>query len=234
MANSVKFTAGTSNVPPTAGRLVADTSGGTVNLILPSIEELQNFQLRGSGFSVAGTFNFSFEKIGNGQLIFNVAKQDLETINGSANLVVNDIGSGIIFITSDFGWGITNFSHSNSSFITSKVDASVAQFNASVSDAPIISIPEKAGSLILPIILTITIIADDGSGAPTILSYGYKGNTPIGDIDLTGLVAGSKVIFPIVAPKNYAANRNPVGQAFGFYKKSGSVAINFAASYIET
>lgn len=234
MSNSVKFTAGTSNVPPTAGRLVADTSGGNVTLILPSIDELQRFQQFGSGLNVAGTFNFSFEKIGNGILIIQTAKQDLETINGSANLVVNDIGSGIIFISSDLGWGIVNFSQSNNSVITSKVDASIDQFNASRIDAPIISVPAKAGALILPMFLVVTIVTADGSGLPSIISYGYIGNEAIGDIDVTGLVAGSKVIVPIITPQHYDVKFDPQGLGFGFFKKSGSVAINFAASYIET
>jgi len=233
MANSVRFTAGTSNVPPTAGRLVADTSGGNVTLILPSIAEQQRFQQFGSGLNIAGTFNFSFEKIGNGQLIFQVARQD-ETINGSSDLVVNDIGSGLVFISSDLGWGIVNFSQSNNNVITSRVDASIAQFDASGQDAPIISVPAKAGALILPMFLVVTIVTADGSGLPSIISYGYVGNTPIGDIDVTGLVAGSKVIVPIITPQHYDAKFDPQGLGFGFFKKSGSLAFNFAASYIET
>lgn len=237
MANSVRFTAGTSNVPPTASRIVADTNdtpdGNIVTLILPSIADLQNFQLRGSGFSVSGTFNFSVEKIGNGVLIIQTARED-ETINGSRTLVVNNIGSAIIFISSDLGWGVVNFSHSNNSIITSIVDASIAQFDASRVDAPIISVPAKVGALILPMFLVVTIVTADGSGLPSIISYGYVGNTPIGDIDVTGLVAGSKVIVPIITPQHYDVKFDPQGLGFGFFKKSGSVAINVAASYIET
>ncbi len=221
MANSVKFTAGTSNVPPTAGRLVADTSGGTVNLILPSIEELQNFQLRGSGFSVAGTFNFSFEKIGNGQLIFNVAKQDLETINGLGNLVINEIGSGIIFITSDLGWGITNFSQSNNQIGTNHTEIAAAAFGASRIDSPILLVPALADTLIIATHLVINITELAGS-ASTVVGYGYVGNkTLLAQVDLAGLAIGDTIIVPIVATKDFNLSLDPNGLGFGLFKVSG-------------
>lgn len=225
MANSVRFTYGTSNVPPTAGRIVADTTGGNVTLILPSIAEQSRFQQFGSGLNVAGTFNFAFEKIGSGQLIFNVGV-DGDTINGSASVVINDIGSGIIFISGDGSWGIVNFSQSANQNNTSRINVSVEQFNASGADSPIVVVPAKADALVIASHIIISIVQANGDGSPVSVAYGYNGCSPIDTIDLTGLPAGAKVIVPIIAPQSYNTDpvspTEPVGASFIFYKVSGS------------
>ena len=225
MANKITFTAGTHSLGNTASRFTADTNGGNVTLNLPSIAEQQRFQEFGSGLNVSGTFNFAFEKIGSGQLIFNIGV-DGDTINGSTSLVINDIGSGIIFISSDNSWGIVNFSQSNNQNNTSRVDVSIAQFNASGADAPIIVVPAKADALVIASHIIIHILQADGSGAPVRVAYGYNGCPSIGTIDLTGLPAGAKVIVPIIAPQNYNTDpvspSEPVGAAFIFYKTLGS------------
>lgn len=233
MANKITYTAGTNQLPLTASRFTADTSGGNVTLGLPSISEMQNFQERGSGLNVSGTFNFAFEKIGSGQLIFNIGVEG-DTINGSRTLVVNDIGSGIIFISSDNSWGIVNFSQSANQNNTSKVDVSIAQFNASAADAPIIVVPAKADALIVPSFIIITIVEADGSGVPVRVAYGYNGLTPIGNIDITGLIAGTKIIVPIIAPVNYVPPQEPNGAGFVFYKTLGSnTSLKLHVPYIE-
>lgn len=237
MANSVKYTAGTFQVPPTASRIVGDTGSGNVTLLLPSIAEQQRFQQFGSGFNVSGTFNFSFEKVGSGQLIFQTASED-ETINGSRTIVINDIGSGIIFISSDLGWGVVNFSQSANQNNTSRINVSAEQFNASGADSPIIVVPAKADTLVVASHIIINILQANGDGSPVSVSYGYNGCSAIATIDLTGLPTGSKIVVPIIAPQNYNTDpvtpSEPVGAAFIFYKVSGSnTSLKLFVPYIE-
>jgi hypothetical protein len=221
MANKITYPAGVNQVGLTASRFTADTSGGNVTLLLPSIAEIQNFMQNGSGINVSGTFNYAFEKVGNGSVTFQVAKQD-ETINGNNSLVVNDIGSGIIFISSDNSWGIVNFSKSNNQIITSKVSFDINQFDASRMDNPIVVVPAIADALIIPTHIILTIVEADSSGLQALISYGYVGGY-MSDINVSGLVAGTKIIVPIIAPQVYD-KVSPVGLGFGVYKKSGSVA----------
>lgn len=225
MANKITYTAGTYSLGNTASRFTADTNGGNVTLNLPSIAEQQRFQEFGSGLNVAGTFNFAFEKIGSGQLIFNVGL-DGDTINGSTSVVINDIGSGIIFISSDNSWGIVNFSQSTNQNNTSRVNISVDQFNASGADSPIIVVPAKADALVIASHIIIDVIQANGDGSPVSVAYGYNGCSAIATIDLTGVPAGAKIIVPIIAPQSYNTDpvspSNPVGASFIFYKVSGS------------
>jgi len=221
MANKITYGAGVNQVGLTASRFTADTSGGNVTLILPSIAEIQNFITNGSGFNVAGTFNYAFEKIGNGVVNIITSRQD-ESINGNADLVINDIGSGIIFISSDNSWGIVNFSKSNNQIITSKVSFTKDEFDKSGMDTPIVVVPAIANSLIIPTHIIINIVEPDNSGLEAFVSYGYVGGN-IANINVSGLVAGTKIIVPIVAPQVYD-KVSPVGLGFGVYKKSGSIA----------
>lgn len=224
MANKITFQAGVSSLGNTASRFTADTSTGNTTLILPSIADQQRFQEFGSGLNVAGTFNFAFEKIGNGQLIFQVGRQG-DTINGSESVVINDIGSGIVFISSDNSWGIVNFSQSANQNNTSRVNISVEQFNASGSDAPIIVVPAKTDALVIATHIIIHVLQDNGDGSPVSVGYGYNGCPSIGTIDLTGLPAGAKVIVPVIAPQNYGTDpvtpTEPVGTSLVFYKATG-------------
>lgn len=224
MANKITYAAGTYSLGNTASRFTANTNGGNVTLNLPSIAEQQRFQEFGSGLNVAGTFNFAFEKIGSGQLIFNVGV-DGDTINGSTSVVINDIGSGIIFISSDNSWGIVNFSQSTNQNNTSRVNVSIDDYNKSDINAPITIVPAKNDNLIIATHIIVTIVEADSSGAPVRLAYGYGNkNTPIGTVELTGLKNGAKVIVPIIDTQNYQ-DIDPVGSGFVAYKLSGSTAI---------
>jgi len=229
--NSVTYTKGTSNIVPTASRFIADTEnvGDTTILILPSISDLLNFQIK-SGFAVAGTFNFAFSKIGNGKLVFQTGRQD-ETINGSANLVVDEIGSGIIFITSDLSWGITNFSSANNQSSTSKVNVSMADFNTSNIDSPITVVPPTANSLAIPTHLVINITEVVSDGLPIVLGYGYVGNkTLVGEVNLAGVSVGDRIIVPITTTNYFNTSTDPIGLGFGVFKISGSIAANINIS----
>lgn len=231
MANKITYVAGTSAVGATASRFTADTSGGNVTLILPSISEQQRFQEFGSGLNVSGTFNFAFEKTGNASLIFKTSIAE-DTINGISELVVNEIGSGIIFISSDNSWGIVNFSSSNNSIMTSKVDVSIVSFDSSSIDSPILVVPAIANNINISTHIILTITTGNGSGGSVSLGYGYVGNkTLIAEVDLTTSKAGDRIIVPLITPKQFDSATDPIGLGFGVFKVSGG-GVSFIAQIV--
>ena len=219
------FKTGAYQLGGTMTNFIADTTNGIVTLILPTIGNIANSKIL-SGLNVAGTFSFAFEKIGNNQLIFQAGRQD-ETINGNFNITINDNGSGIIFVTSDLGWGITNFSKNVTTNNVEQVIFTKAQFDASSIGAPIMVVAPIVNTLIVPKTIIISITDADTGGGSVGLTFGYIGH-PIADIDLSGTLNGATIITPaIVSQLNYIAANTPFGLGIGFWKKAGSVGGKF-------
>ena len=222
--NKVTYGAGVNQVGLTASRFTADTTNGDVTLFLPSIEEVQRFQTNGSGINIAGTFNYAFEKIGSGQLIFRKSKEE-EFINGSSDFVINEIGSGIIFLTSDNSWGISTFAQSNNQITTNSVDITPTNFDNSNLDNPIIVVPAQENTLIVPTHIIINVLENISGVGETSLNFGYKGLTPFAQpIILTGLLKNAEIIAPISSRVTYQPDLLPDGKSFVVYKKLGNGA----------
>lgn len=222
---TLKFTAGTHPIGVTMANFIADTTDGDVILLLPTIAELLHFKQRYSGLNVAGTFNFAFEKIGNGKVSFIPTSRE-ETINGIENLIVNEIGSGIIFISSDFGWGAVNFSKSSNQIVTAKIAFTAAQYDASTINAPIMIIPPMINSLIIP--THVVIHVTDGNNSDSNLGVGYIGKNGINLVSTIQKVearVGNRIIYPIKDSQYFVLATDPVGLGVGIYKVSGGASM---------
>jgi hypothetical protein len=220
----------------TATRFSANTSAGTTTtIIIPSVEEIQSYMEEQSGIEISGTFSYAFEKVGNGTLIFKVNPSSdgtLDTINGVQELVINEVGSGIIFITSNTSWGIVHLSKSSSEINIAKKSISMVEYLQSSSINPIYILPPKQGSLIIPTHMIITVTESDATILESLVSYGYP-NGIIGDINLSGLPIGSRIVVPITSPQNYTVGNNPIGKGVIVYKKSGKVGFDISMPTFE-